>query len=490
MRNKTLHTLLALLAAATAAAAPVELTTATAEQKAGIRSALGVQAGGAPALLERFGRLAETTSVTSGSSPEIGPAWFLAGSGAAGATVQNEALTAASGTLLYIGSTVPCPDNKISIVVMAELYANPSYTSGTTTDDLTFGINSRAFDNLASFLDLPQKCIHAQLRSSGEINGNLYSPEAAVTEQSGATTLGVIPPINTPFPIRITVDANRDELTFAALGRVRTYRDSRYSDRVSATATGFFIEWSGGTSSTQYLWRVHSILVNGWEMEQQILGLGGEYGAGAASQLASRTRLDLQGKLRVETQTAFGVNQTPSANDSFAGPGRMMLGTKPYYMPAQTLSANLTGVIQQGTDLLSAAPATDQALHTVASMEALVGYGNSVLNAGSVFRTTYLGQLGANGNTKRIKIKRSAGGATRFDSGDLTDNGTAFTLDYYQIRKASAYRFVTVFALSGQAQVVSYNADATGAADQLLVTGTAAGDVTIHHHATHLQYVP
>jgi hypothetical protein len=39
-------------------------------------------------------------------------------------------------------------------------------------------------------------------------------------------------------------------------------------------------------------------------------------------------------------------------------------------------------------------------------------------------------------------------------------------------------------------RIQTYNADAGGAADQLLVTGTSAGDVTIDFHFTEINPVP
>lgn len=449
------------------------------------RAAILAQTGGPPAFLERYGRLANGTSVPTGSSPEIGPPFVthITGSGTA-PTVQDEALTAADGTLLYTGSNIACPDGKISILVIAEVRANPAYTSGVTQDDLTFGIHNRDWTgNVSSFIASPG-CIHAQLRVNGQMNANMYG-ETATPEDSGASSLGFQPPVGVPFPIRVTVEG--EIVRFSALGVTRTYRDAGYASRVGVARTGFFVEWGGGSSSRRFLWHIRAIAVNAWELEHQLMGLCGEYGQGGAiSQLAGgEGTASIQTKLRLESLTAFPANQGPQATDALAFPGAAMLGYFPYSRPGPTLTSRMVGQIARGTtELASAAPSADANLYSIPRLEA-----STSLAAGSAYTTDFYGTFGANSNTKRIKVVRSAGGATRFDSGDLSENGTAWHLRFVQFRTASGFRFMSIFE-TPSVRLIQFSDAAGGANDQLLVTGTAAGDVTVRYHETQASAVP
>lgn len=442
--------------------------------------------------LNRFGRLANGTAVAQGSTPEVGEnAYIWWGSGTANPTVVNEALEAAAGTLIYYGANVRSPGNKFSITVIAELRLNASYTGGTTAPDLTLGVNSKAWSSvggLPSFLSSPAP-LHAQVRTSGEVGADFYQEAPFITGDDGGTAFtGQV--IGKKFPIRMEVDGNNDTCRITVAGRTRVFRDDRYSRCIGATQTGFFVEWDAPSSSTQYYWAIHSIIANAPELEDKAAFEVGPYGM-FLHDLTTRGLTEFPGRYRILNGTTFNASQAPGANDPLGITGNPMVGYAPYAMPSPFLTSRLGGIIQRNTAALtSSAPATDQQLHTIANMEALASSTGAQFSAGAFWKTTYYGRFGANANTKRLKIIRDAGGATRFDSGDITDNGAEFTLTHIEKRNGSGYIFITTLEWSvpgntAAKRIQTYNAASSiGLNNRLYVTGTAAGDVTIDHHWT------
>ena len=465
---------------------------------AGAREAMEAQSRDV-GFLNRFGRLANTTAVANGSTPEIGEnAYIVWGSGSANPTVVNEALEAAAGTLIYYGANVATLDHKISMTVWAELRLNASWNgSGTTAPDITFGINATAWNStlgLANFINSPQ-CFHGQVRTTGAINGNPYSEAPSIDGDDGTSAFSA-QLIGSKFPIRIEIDGTTDTCRMTVAGRTRVFRDSRYSRMVGTESSGFFVEWGAPDAATQYYWCVHTIAVNAPALEESPTFEGGAYGL-LLHELQTRGGYPaIPGRPRIlNGVSGFNANQAPAAADPLGIVGNPMLGHAPYSKPSPFLNSIFGGIIQRNTAKLeSVLNASDQALHTIANMEALASSTGATFPAGAFWRTTYIGRFGATASAnKRIKIVRQAGGfppaQTRFDSGPLTANGETFILTHYEIRLTAGYRFITVLEWSDASGVVkriqSYNEAASNSlSNQLLVSGTSVGDVTVDFHFT------
>ena len=424
-------------ATVTAANTLTALEAMTSTQEGSARVAIKAQSSDI-GFLNRFGRLANTTAVATGSTPEVGENVFIHwGAGSANPTVVNEALEAAAGTLIYYGANVATPDHKISMTVWAELRLNASWNgSGTTAPDITFGINATAWNStlgLAGFLAAP-KPFHGQVRTTGAVNGNPFSEAPSIDGDDG-TSLFSAQLVGSKFPIRIEINGSEDLCRMTVAGRTRTYRDSRYSRMVGTETSGFFVEWGAPDASTQYYWCVHTIAVNAPALEESPTFESGPYGTllhelqtrGGSPAIPGRPRI-------MNGVTAFNANQAPAATDPLGIVGNPMLGHAPYGMPSPFITSRLTGVIQRNTAALpSVELSSDAVLHSIARMESLAATTGANYAAGACWRTTYMGQFGANANNKRIKIVRSAGGANRFDSGILTANAEQFTLIHYAL---------------------------------------------------------
>jgi hypothetical protein len=167
-----------------------------------------------------------------------------------------------------------------------------------------------------------------------------------------------------------------------------------------------------------------------------------------------------------------------------------MLGYAPYFIPSPTMTARIPGIVARATaQLASGASASDASLLALQRLENYAATTGAVLGVGSCIRYKVYGRFGANANTKRIKIVRDAGGATRFDSGDLTNNGTAWSMEFIEFRNATTYRFFTIFDHAG-GKIQTYDESATGADNRIRVTGTSAGDVVIDYYEGSVSFVP
>jgi len=481
---------------------PERVQSALAGDPAGAREAMEAQSRDV-GFLNRFGRLANTTAVTTGSTPEIGENVHIHwGSGSANPTVQNEALEAAAGTLIYYGANVPSPGKRFTITVWAELRINSGYVSGTAADDLTFGVNAKPWNavaGLGGFLNSPQ-CLHAQVRTTGETGADFYTEAPSVTRDDSADTIRAIG-AGIKFPITIDVDGVNNICRITVCGRTMVFRDSRYSRCVDEASTGFFVEWAAPTSAHQYYWAIHSIAVNAPELHDSRSFEGGEYGREAhnlwtrdTATIPSRTRR-LGGAVRFNSDQG-AVNAT----DADAIAGNPHAGYAPYCRPAPFVTSRLAGVSERSTAALtSGAGAADANIHNIQSLAQLTTFTGNQLAAGAFLKTVYFIRLAANTNTKRLKIINNAGGPTRFDSGDITGsdgNGAQMVLTHYQFRQSGGMRYNTILEWSVPGsrtpfRVQTYNeAAAVGVGDQLRVTGTSAGDITIDHHYTEMHPVP
>jgi hypothetical protein len=418
-------------------------------------------------------------------------------------TVQSEALEAAAGTLIYYGANVATPNQRISLTVWAELRLNASWNgSGTTAPDITFGINATAWNStlgLAGFLNSPQ-CFHGQVRSTGAVNASPFNEAPSIDGDDGTDAFAA-QLIGKKFPIRIEIDGAADLCRMTVAGRTRTYRDSRYSRMVGTETSGFFVEWGAPDAATQYYWCVHTIAVNAPSLEESPTFEGGPYGVLLHELQARGAYPNIPGRPRIMNGvTAFNASQAPQSTDPLGIVGNPHIGYAPYFCPAPTAVAFVMGISDRATAKLeSVAPSANVALHTIPSLPTLASYTGQQLGNGSWAVTTYLIRFGANTNTKRLRIIRDAGGATRFDSGDFliaAGNNVQAVLKFYQFKHSASWKYVTVleWSIPGSNtpyRIQTYSEAATAAVpDRLYVTGTALGDVTIDHHWTEVSPKP
>lgn len=454
--------------------------------------------------LNRFGRLANATAVANGDAPEIGEnAAIIWGTGSANPTVVSEALEAAAGTLIYYGANVACPGNRFTITVIAEIRINASYTSGSTAPDLTFGINAKPFASggLSSFLNTPQ-ALHAQVRTTGEVGGDFYVEAPSITRDDSSDTSR---PIGSgfKFPITIDIDGPNDIVRITVAGRTFVFRDSRYSRAIDETQTGFFVEWGAPTTAEQYYWCIHSIAVNAPELHDSNSFDGGQYGR-QIHNLVTRDTATLPSRQRIlGGAVAFtGEMGAVGANDPYAIAGNAHIGYAPYFRPAPYATARVMGISERSTaaltSILNASDSTIITLNSgsIQSLAQLASFSGNQLAAGAFSKAVFFIRLGANANTKRIKIVNNSGGPTRFDSGNLTDNAAQMVLTHYQVRQSGGWVYNTIleWCIPGSLtpyRIQTYNAAAAvGTGDRLLVTGVAVGDVTIDQYYIEMHPVP
>jgi hypothetical protein len=451
--------------------------------------------------LNRFGRLANTTAVANGSTPEVGENVYIVwGAGSANPTVVNEALEAATGTLIYYGANVASPGNRFTITVMAELRVNPGYTSGVTAPDLTIGVNSKPWSpagGLATFLNSPQ-CLHAQIRTTGAVGASFYSGTVVTADDSSDTFRGI--GAGFKFPITIDIDGPRGICRITVAGRTQVFRNALYSGCIDEASTGFFVEWDAPTSSVQYYWAIHSIAVNAPELSDSNSFEGGQFGR-VIHDLATRHLANIPSSPRfLSGLSGFNADQGPNVGNESAFAGNPMLGYGPYFRPAPFVIARISGVSERSTaQLSSGVGASDTSIHNIQSFAQLTTFTGNQLAAGAFMKTTFIGRFATNTNTKRFKIINNGGGPTRFDSNDITladGNGGQFVLTHYQFRQSGGIRYNTILEWSVALsripfRIQTYNETAAvGVGDQLRVTGTLVGDIVIDHHFTEIFAVP
>ena len=433
------------------------------------------------AWLDRFARNANGTVITTGSVSENGNSWeFSPGGAYAGEmTVVDGALEPASGSLIYMGGTVASPGKRFSITVIGEFRTNPNYVSGSDLGAFTFGVNNVPFTNAnkTTFLNYP---IHLSVTNQGTVTGGYY-PSGAFSIDESHAHLNV--PLNKKIAINLTVIG--DVCTVSHMGRTWVYREAGISDRISETTTGFFIEPQRLTTQLTYF-AVSAVWVNAPLLDANPFTFTRDQMLG---EFMTTDTAIFQGRLRAGNDT-YATNKGPNSTDTFAYPGTGMLGDAPYFRPYAQNSANVIGGTHASTAVLSSsAAAADQNLLSIPQIET---------NLGSGSRITYrfYGRLAANANTKRIKIKRSAGGTVWLDSGDITTDFVTYGGSYkveWMICKISAtyYYNATITYGSNQAGIAAVVKSAGGTMDanaqhQFLVTGTSAADVTLDYHHSEL----
>jgi len=458
--------------------------------------------------LNRFGRLADTTAVANGSTPEVGENIYMVwGSGSANPTVVNEALEAAAGTLIYYGANVPTPDHKISLTVWAELRLNASWNgSGVTAPDLTFGINATAWNStlgLAGFLNSPQ-CFHGQVRSTGAINANPFNEAPSIDGDDGTADFDA-QSIGKKFPIRIEIDGTANVCRMTVAGRTRVFRNSRYSRMVGTETSGFFVEWGAPDVDTQYYWCVHTIAVNAPELEDSPTFEGGSYG---------RLLHDLQTR---GTTTLGGIlnlfqNTTGAPYQAFLAGSRLGVGgTSLTNLGGTTNRINGGDVCIDGRLVASVgvngygsgiAPTVIDLNHTVATTGSDTTTVEKTLKTlavtpgmtvGDMQRIILRGYATGAGN-KRIRIQMA--GADSVDSGTFTEAGQWEIFIDRAVLTSMSHTMVCGFEMKGGTTKVfpdpsttDANHGAVNVALVCLTTTTDVGAVTLyfanlqHHRA-------
>lgn len=424
---------------------------------------------------ERFGRYAENTQIQSGQITENGQVmnlWNQAGFNSV--VVKNGAIEPLSGDVFYIGGTVPSPNGKFSMTVVVELRKNLDYVSGVATPAVTFSFGPRPFVNLGDYLGTnPNGVVHIAMR-----DGVVVGP---YTRRSTSTpTMDTQPPphqipVGVKFPIHISCDGKT--LEFSYLGNTTVWRDpSVLPTLINSAGTGFFVEPSKQTTEWGFF-AIHSIAVNAPSLETNLHRWA--Y-ADFARTVITRADSIIPSRLRLG-DNVFATNQGPDGSEVLAFGGKAHLGYNPYFRPNSTNVAKIMGTVQSATSqILSVSNSSDAALSIF-----IPRFEQTGLAAGGSYRWKFYGRFGANSNTKRIKLRRMAAGAVRFDSGDLTENGTAWTLEFVEFRTSAGYKFFSTFK-SATADLRTFNESPTGANNEMIVTGTAAGDVVVDYFTCEL----
>lgn len=192
--------------------------------------------------------------------------------------------------------------------------------------------------------------------------------------------------------------------------------------------------------------------------------------------LASRTTASVQGVFRANTLVPFLANQGDSLADALSFPGVGMLGYNPYFRPAPYITARVAGIIARATaQASSAVSATDTDIGIyMGSLSSM-----SILASGSSQKWKFYGRFAANAGTKQIKII-SSGGATRFDSGLLIENGTTWCMEFTEFRTGAGYGFHTKFE-SDSLKKQTYNNSTSTGSNGVKITASLAGDVVIDY---------
>lgn len=193
--------------------------------------------------VQRFGMLANGTAIVTNTAPEVGSNFLLHFGSATGKTLTtvNKAVEFGTTGMGYIGCSLTAPDNKFSLLVVAELRLNPSYTSGSTAPDLTMAVNNRPFTDLATFIAAPKQ-LHCQIRSTGFANADIVTELPSITADDGVANFPA-PPVGVKIPIRLVIDGTIVRLSM--LGQTKVFRDSRYSRFINPAGMGFYVQFGG-----------------------------------------------------------------------------------------------------------------------------------------------------------------------------------------------------------------------------------------------------
>ncbi|MCW1887438.1 hypothetical protein OKA04_22065 [Luteolibacter flavescens] len=461
-------------------------------------AALGAQSNRVT-VLERFGRLPEGTVIGPGHTPEIGEGWrwhHLGGS--AKPYIENGALRAVPGSVYYLGRSVDEGITSLSTVI--EWRPSASYPSGLWTNGFTIGLApSNMINEDGRPVTLPVDMLHLRFDRSGiaafELgNGGVnFTPVVAEGATRNYVNWG---PTNQfwmqfqrQYLLNIELDTVKHECRITALGK--TWKFSHPRIGASGPYTDFFLEGGGDTQGAAtydgYV-AVHSAWVNSPQLDQTP-GLGvmpyndalASLSTGAIGQLLM-TQLKLPGAVSGVVAGEQNSDRLVVGGDAYihgklsanTGNGR---GRVPVMIQtlSNTWAPSSGGAASGGTGapLVSTASQIDGAM--------LQFYDTYLPNNGDSITYEIRGKFGANGNTKRLRIE-SAGIGYWFDSGSLTENGTSFVLRVTRTKTSSSSHVLDGEFLTSDAKVIMGSSHNPGGATNavLRISGTAAGDVTVH----------
>jgi hypothetical protein len=456
------------------------------------------------AWVERFARHANGTAIGTGSTTENGQTWFMNNQpGFSSATIVNAALESQDGDLYYIGGAVPCPGKRFSLTVIAELRDNPNYNGSGTADAGIILSNGPVNFNagLASYLN--SGVTHCQFYATNPamVINPFYDPTfpgGAPAFTTDAEVTNQLPIIGKRLLINISV---RDGVLAATMGgQTKIYRSASFAQTMNETATGFFVE-AGRNVTQRYTWAVHAIWVNSPSLDSTEFG-------GTQSQASldffRRDRHVLPGVLRMfPTGAGYAGGTLPTLSAHAAGTsttakgsqlringGNILaeggfVGTIGYSAAPVLLRAPMNRDLGLDAQVLSTAGA-ESALLTIAATPALEN--------GDMETLEFAGNLTGT-NAKRIRLFRSAGAATIFDTDAAGTPLTAVTGPWLlTVRRnvtASASYIISHFEASGVSilQRSALNFGNNTISLQILTTTADAGAVSLEFALQELQRV-
>lgn len=443
--------------------------------------------------LERFGRHADAASIGTGSTTERGNTWFMSNqSGFSSAVISNEALIPRLGDLYYIGGSVPCPGKRFSLSVVAELRNNPDYNgSGTTDAGIILSNGPIAFAGLGSYL--ASGVTHCQFYAANPamVSNPFYDtdfPGGAPAFTTDGDVTNQLPIVGKKLLINMSV--RDDVLTATMAGQTKVYRSAAFSQTMTESGTGFFVE-AGNPVTQRYIWAIHAIWVNSPVLDNTAF-------------VATQTQADLDffrrdahllpGVMRLFDGTAgFTAGTLPTVKVHAGGSGTTAKGSNNRINGGNILAdggfVSSYGYTNSGK--LCRAPmdfdlGLNAAVASIATTEStLISIGATPsLEDGDMEVYEFAGNL-TGANAKRIRLFRSAGALTIFDTDlsgtPLTGVTGAWLLTVRRSVTPTASYMISQFTASGVSliQRVAANFGNNSISLALLSTTTDAGGATL-----------
>lgn len=440
---------------------------------------------------ERFILRADNYSVTSGTSPAIGPDFRVAiptGNGTQTPPYVSTGALRMANNEVYIGGQHT--ENIRSISFELEWKAS-STPLAANKNPFILAVSSSVLLNSGSGTDnginFPVGMIKIGTDKTGPLDcgiglgGNSFSSFA--TRQAGPNwgpTSNDIMPLNIRQVVRFEFEG--DEVRVIGLGYTQIFKDPRVAS--GGIGRHWYFKTNGesvdGTQYSDYI-RIHRVWIN-----SPIIDL-----AAGTNQPYSEILARLCSVLPVLPQkiTIMGENTAfptgnPSGADSLAVAGSVFAtkfrtapysGFGTYTLPLYTH--------YQTAPVSSSAPASDQVIGTNITFLPLTTVGERQ-------EFVYRGFFANNGNSKRLKITWASGDI--FDSGSLNTANAEWEIRLMRTFQTGASHNISItFIISGQAPVMSYYSANPGTAAveaEFKVTGTNAGDIILRSVAGFLHH--